>query len=616
LCLHFVQVGLTCKWADGSQRLILENFDAIHDCPSKIYHEAVPFSPSSSWLHEYYSPELLQGVKVVKGCQARWGACSRTVSLGSEPFDLAGWNDLIAAGLGSGEIVTIDTVTGICISILLGHTGSVASLAFSSDGTYLISGSCDKTVILWDIQTGGAVRTFYGHSNCVISVSISPNQTAIASGSADKTIRLWNAQMGECLCVIDRHNYNVHTVCFSPTNSQLLISAFYDNTIWQWDINGNQIGPDYSGYFVAFSSDGTHFISWWSGGARVQEAISGAVISKLQVPDAGPNFGHSSCCFSPNGKSVAYTYNGTIYIWDITSLEAHLIKTLVGQTNHITSIVFSSSLIISSQDRTIKFWQFDTPSTDPVATDSESKPPTSASIMTIRLQEKGRTIVSSDEAGVVRAWDISTGLCKVSIKTKATIISQRDAQLIDGRLLFVWCTPKRIHIWDGEKERWLKQVDLGYDYFTTHLRISGDGSRVFLLDDQHIHALSTQTGEVVGKVKLEGEPSDDPLIVCGLRVWVCFEDLKTQGWDFGITGSTPVQLSDIHPDLDRPHLNFVNNTKRQNAGPSRIKDTITGKEVYQLPTEPTAAWWDGQYLVTGYKSGEVIVLDFNCMIPQ
>ena len=26
--------------------------------------------------------------------------------------------------------------------------------------------------------------------------------------------------------------------------------------------------------------------------------------------------------------------------------------------------------------------------------------------------------------------------------------------------------------------------------------------------------------------------------------------------------------------------------------------------------------WDEQYLVAGYDSGEVLILDFSCMVPQ
>ena len=53
-------------------------------------------------------------------------------------------------------------------------------------------------------------------------------------------------------------------------------------------------------------------------------------------------------------------------------------------------------------------------------------------------------------------------------------------------------------------------------------------------------------------------------------------------------------------------------------GPSLIKDTVTGNEVFQLfgkYASPYKVQWDGQYLVACYRSGELLILDFNQMLP-
>ena len=571
----------------------------------------MPFSPSSSWFHEWYTTELLQGVKVVKGLQARWGTCSRTVLFDHTPYALACWNNLIAVGLSSGNIITLDATTGICTSTLSGHTDSVTSLVFSSDGTSLVSGCYDATVRLWDIQTGGVVRIFHGHTHWIFSVSISSDQTTIASGSFDMTIRLWNTQTGQCHCVIDGLSGIPNSVSFSPTNSQQLMSASRDNTVQQWGINGHQIGPALEGCYATFSPDGTHFISWGTRVVMVWNSNSGVIFTKYQVPSG--NVGH--CCFSPNGKLVAGTSGNTIYIWDITSSDPHPIETLVGHTQEITSLVFSSTLISSSHDRSIKFWQINASSTNPLTADSEPNPLASAPIMTLSVQAEDHIAISSDEAGVVRTWDLSTGLCKSSIKTSAGPLSEIDIQLIDGRLFIVWCTYKKIYVWDTQKEEHPRKVDTK-SYFSTAVRISGDGSIVFLLDWEYIQAFSTQTGEVVGKVRVEGKLSDNPLIVDGLRVWVHFKDLSTQGWDFGVPGS--ISIGPFNAPLASPRLEFIcGMTGVTTVQPPRVKDTFTGKEIFQLPRRdqgPTKFHCDGQYLVAGYKSGELLILDLGQMI--
>ena len=170
---------MICEWASGSQWFILENFEVIHDSPSAIYHSALPLSPSSSWLRECYSSMLSQGVKVVKGLQAEWGRCFRTVSLDHKPWALKCWKDLIAVGLFSGDIIILDATTGVCMSVLSSHTRSVYTATFPLDGALLVSGSSDETVSLWDVQTGGVIKTFHGHTSEVDSVSISPDCTRL-----------------------------------------------------------------------------------------------------------------------------------------------------------------------------------------------------------------------------------------------------------------------------------------------------------------------------------------------------------------------------------------------------------------------------------------------------
>ena len=46
----------------------------------------------------------------------------------------------------------------------LGHSDYVNSVAFSPDGTQVLTGSDDNTAKLWDSETGKLVRTFAGHT--------------------------------------------------------------------------------------------------------------------------------------------------------------------------------------------------------------------------------------------------------------------------------------------------------------------------------------------------------------------------------------------------------------------------------------------------------------------
>ena len=278
-----------------------------------------------------------------------------------------------------------------------------------------------------------------------------------------------------------------------------------------------------------------------------------------------------------------------------------------------------SSLISVSDDGSVKFWKIGALSTDNVTTNVQSTSPSPAYIESISLQARDGIAISSDSAGVVKTWDISTGVCKASFQTpagEAGTWTSRDARLIDNRLIFVWYKDHKIHIWEIEKGELLQTVD------TTSpncLRMSGDGSKIICLFDGIVRAWSMWTWELVCEIllDLEGDLYLDSLCTYSPRIWIHSKDSPAQeGWDLGNPGSSPVLFD---PSTSRPHLDFVGGTKTQVNNPSWIKDTIAGRRVFQLSGEyasPNDIQWDGQFLVAGYDSGEVLILDFHHILGQ
>jgi WD40 repeat protein len=79
---------------------------------------------------------------------------------------------------------------------LTGHEGWVHSVATSPDGTWMASGSKDKTVKIWDLKTGACRTTLEGHTDEIRCVAITPDGKRILSGANDGTIRIWDVQRG------------------------------------------------------------------------------------------------------------------------------------------------------------------------------------------------------------------------------------------------------------------------------------------------------------------------------------------------------------------------------------------------------------------------------------
>lgn len=103
---------------------------------------------------------------------------------------VSGWK-LIAVIDGKDYSVLIwDVQNGTLLSRMSAHTDIIRSMAWSPDGTRLVTGSLDKTAIVWSAK-GEILRTLLGHTNG-ITVVIWDLSYGIITGSYDKTMRVWS----------------------------------------------------------------------------------------------------------------------------------------------------------------------------------------------------------------------------------------------------------------------------------------------------------------------------------------------------------------------------------------------------------------------------------------
>jgi len=224
---------------------------------------------------------------------------------------------LVATRRRHGGVVRALVDAGATVDRLEGHEDVVTSVAWSSDGRRVATGSFDRTARIWDATTGGLVRTLAGHGGSVFSVAWSPDGRRVATGS--NTARIWDATAGDVVHMLEGHGSCVYRVAWSPDGRRVATGS-RDKTARIWDATTGEVvraleghgGPVWS---VAWSPDGRRVATGsYDNTARIWDATTGEVIRALE--------GHGdwvrSVAWSPDGTRVATgSFDGTARIWEV-----------------------------------------------------------------------------------------------------------------------------------------------------------------------------------------------------------------------------------------------------------------------------------------------------------
>jgi len=265
--------------------------------------------------------------------------------------------DILAPTPAPRDLWRLISDTAICT--LVGHSDLVRSLAFSSDGKILASGSADKTIKLWNLSKGEEVQTISAHKMAVNAVAFSPDGQTLVSGGADKTIKVWNLKTKEESQTLTGHGMGVNALAFSP-DGRLLASGSADKTVKLWNLSTGEAIHTLSSHkmavnAVAFTLDGKILAS---GG--LDRTI------KLWNPGTGeeiitlPSFRSSinTLMFSPDGEKLAIAHEDkTIRLWDLkTNQELLILPGQVGQAGGIAISPNGQQFASGREDMTIQVW--------------------------------------------------------------------------------------------------------------------------------------------------------------------------------------------------------------------------------------------------------------------
>lgn len=293
-------------------------------------------------------------------------------------------------------------------AILSGHSGTVFSATFSSDGKLILTASADQTALIWS-QEGDAWRilnTFNPLIGYVQSAAFSPDNKFVGIGGYDRDVKIYDVATEEEVARFVETG-SVLDVNFSH-DGKYFITASSSNTatIWDWKGVGKKSLASLIGHLgnvnsAVYSPDDKLILTAGSDRtARLWDAASSKLIGVLT--------GHTgklyNADFSPDGRLiVTASEDSTTRIWDTATMK-QIGAPLTGHTGDVWDAAFSpdgSLIVTAGADRTARVWDVKTRETKLVLRGH------SAAIYSAAFSPDGKSVMTASDDKTARLWDVS-----------------------------------------------------------------------------------------------------------------------------------------------------------------------------------------------------------------
>ena len=426
---------------------------------------------------------------------------------------------------------------------------------------------------LWEAYRNSPeiINKSFRHTSAPLCVAISKDERMGLSGCANGSLALWNLTTGVRLNTFNESADNIPKTCVSlSSDARYALTGNFNGEISLWDV---ETGKKHR----SFDEQN----SW------IRSVI-----------------------FSPDDRfALSGTDDGTLLLWDVESGE--IARDFSGHTNSIRSLNYSADgkLIVSgSTDGSLIIWNAVSGEFIHKFLDSKGE------VLTVTLSPDSRLAISGNGNGVVKLWDVKNGQMVNSVMVhNSPVITSKFTQR--GELVLFAQQDSIVTQWDVDGDRPISSFT-GHLGAIVNLSISHSGELLIAATEERELSLSptTKQREVINfsghrtAVSTVAFSNDELIVASGSS------DGQIIVWD--IATALPITLLEGHRGvvtyvaLTNGNMNVLSASL---DGSVKLWNLAAGQEVYTFssdsasPIETAQLSPDGQALVTGHHSGDVII---------
>lgn len=246
--------------------------------------------------------------------------------------------------------------------------GNIYSVAFSRDGKFLASGSCDGIVHLWHIADGTIASTIRDpskllHAIPACPVVFSPDGKLLASPSKEGDVDLWQVPDGTVYGTLKSEDQDwIRSLSYSA-DGRYLAASTWGGAVLLWQTTDGVVsvlkGPTCEDIDqVAFSPDDSVLVAGTLQGTVYSwQTTDGSLLNQWQT-SSDSETGVADLAFSPNGTFLATTRVDGIQLWNM----AGELTDQIGTRGTLQSIAISPDGMLiagASSGGAVQLWRLD-----------------------------------------------------------------------------------------------------------------------------------------------------------------------------------------------------------------------------------------------------------------